>query len=230
MHGSECAARIRKICRGPSISSPVHHARPTSNSTSSSVRTDLAVSILCSSKTTRCQWVKTARNTARPRDDRRLWQEAVRDVEPLQVRRPPTAPAAIPGSGPRPAGGSNPRAGQPAQTVPLDRLAGIDRATAERLKRGLHKVQATLDLHGMTQAEAHRALGVFVAASHDAGRRCVLVITGRGLGPRGPGILKSSLPRWLEEPALRRLILAITPAQPRHGGAGASYLLLRRSR
>jgi DNA-nicking Smr family endonuclease len=113
---------------------------------------------------------------------------------------------------------------------PLDRFGDIDRANSERLKRGLHKIEATLDLHGMTQAEAHRALAAFVVASREAGRRCVLVVTGRGLGPSGPGILKRSLPRWLEEPDLRAHILALAPAQPRHGGAGASYLLLRRSR
>jgi DNA-nicking Smr family endonuclease len=112
----------------------------------------------------------------------------------------------------------------------LDRFAGIDRANAERLKRGLHRIEARLDLHGMTQAEAHRELAAFVAVSRDAGRRCVLVITGRGLGPSGPGILKNALPRWLEEPGLRHQILAIAPAQPRHGGAGATYLLLRRRR
>jgi DNA-nicking Smr family endonuclease len=82
----------------------------------------------------------------------------------------------------------------------------------------------------MTQAEAHRALAAFIAASHDAGRRCVLVITGRGLGSSGPGILKKSVPRWLEEPELRRRILAVAPAQPRHGGPGAAYVLLRRPR
>jgi DNA-nicking Smr family endonuclease len=174
--------------------------------------------------------VKTAGNTARPRDDRRLWQEAVRDVDPLRSRRPPTTPAVVAGSGLRPARVEKLSTDRPSQPVPLDRLAGIDRATAERLKRGLHKIEATLDLHGMTQAEAHRALAAFISACYDAGRRCVLVITGRGLGPAGPGILKSSLPRWLEEPELRRQILAIAPAQPRHGGAGASYLLLRRSR
>ena len=111
---------------------------------------------------------------------------------------------------------------------PLDRFAGIDRANAERLKRGLHRIEARLDLHGMTQAEAHGALSAFIAASRTAGRRCVLVITGRGLGQSGPGVLKGSVPRWLEEPELRRHILAIAPAQPQHGGPGASYLLLRR--
>ena len=80
----------------------------------------------------------------------------------------------------------------------------------------------------MTQAEAHGALSAFIAASRVAGRRCVLVITGRGLGQNGVGILKSSVPRWLEEPELRRQILATAPAQPHHGGPGATYLLLRR--
>jgi DNA-nicking Smr family endonuclease len=112
----------------------------------------------------------------------------------------------------------------------LDRFAGIDRANAERLKRGLHRIEARLDLHGMTQVEAHRALAAFIGASRDAGRRCVLVITGRGLGPAGSGVLKSSVPRWLEDAELRRHVLAIAAAQPRHGGAGATYLLLRRRR
>jgi DNA-nicking Smr family endonuclease len=111
---------------------------------------------------------------------------------------------------------------------PLDHFSGIDRANAERLKRGLHRIEARLDLHGMTQAEAYRALSTFIRASRDAGRRCVLVITGRGLGQSRPGILKSSVPRWLEEPELRPHVLAIAPAQPHHGGPGATYLLLRR--
>jgi DNA-nicking Smr family endonuclease len=127
-------------------------------------------------------------------------------------------------------GAEQPRATLPAASEALDSLAGIDRANAERLKRGLHKIEARLDLHGMTQPEAHRELAAFVRVSRDAGLRCVLVITGRGLGPSGPGVIKSSVPRWLEEPELRRHILAIAPAQPRHGGAGATYLLLRRIR
>jgi DNA-nicking Smr family endonuclease len=109
---------------------------------------------------------------------------------------------------------------------PLDRFAGLDRASAERLKRGRTPVEARLDLHGMTQDEAHRALSGFVAMSRAAGRRCVLVITGHGR--MGGGILKAAVPRWLGEPGERRHVLAITPAQPRDGGAGALYVLLRR--
>jgi DNA-nicking Smr family endonuclease len=112
----------------------------------------------------------------------------------------------------------------------LERFAGIDRANAERLKRGQHRIEARLDLHGLTQADAHRVLALFVRSAHEAGRRCVLVITGRGLGANGSGVLKSALPRWLEEPELRRQILATSPARPCHGGAGALYLLLRRRR
>ena len=60
--------------------------------------------------------------------------------------------------------------------------ARVDRANAERLKRGRHPVEARLDLHGLTQAEAHRALPRFLRAARAGGKRCVLVITGRGSG------------------------------------------------
>src|SRR5207247_9398201 len=108
-----------------------------------------------------------------------------------------------------------------AELPPLDRFAGVDRATAERLKRGRRPVEASLDLHGMTQAEAHRALAAFITGSRSAGQRCVLVITGHGR--LGGGVLKAAVPRWLEEPHLRRAVLAIAPAQPPHGGPGPLY-------
>jgi DNA-nicking Smr family endonuclease len=157
--------------------------------------------------------------------DRALWAEAMRDVIPLrgrpslsrqEVAEPPVSPPAEP---------------VPlAAAAPAASFAGIDRANAERLKRGRHPIEARLDLHGLTQAEAHRELIQFVESCYHDGRRCVLVITGRGLGPDGPGVLKAVVPRWLQEAALRRRILAVAGAQPRHGGAGALYLLLRRRR
>jgi len=157
--------------------------------------------------------------------DRALWSEAMRDVTPLPGSRAGSSP-------PLQCAPDRAEAGPAPSQVdqPLDRFAGIDRANAERLKRGLHAIEARLDLHGMTQAEAHRELIGFVVASHEVGRRCVLIITGRGLGPDGPGVLKNAVPRWLEEAGLRRRILAVAGAQPRHGGAGALYLLLRRRR
>ena len=123
-----------------------------------------------------------------------------------------------------PAAASSPPQPQPA----LDRFAGIDRANAERLKRGKHPVEARLDLHGMTQDEAHRALAVFIRGARAGGKRCVLVITGRGRA--GGGVLRGAVPRWLDEPEIRPHLLAIATAQPRDGGAGALYVMLRRTR
>jgi DNA-nicking Smr family endonuclease len=156
--------------------------------------------------------------------DRLLWREAVRSVTPLRGR----AAAAAPASGS--IAPATVEEGHGVRPPAVDHFSGIDRANAERLKRGLHSIEARLDLHGKTQTEAHRALAAFIHSSSEAGRRCVLVITGRGLGPSGPGVLKSAVPRWLEEVGLRRKILAIARAQPRHGGSGALYLLLRRRR
>jgi DNA-nicking Smr family endonuclease len=164
-------------------------------------------------------------NPVSVRGDLLLWREATRSVTPLRGRTtvalPPRDPAPLV---------STELAPLPVQPPALERFSGIDRANAERLKRGLHPIEARLDLHGKTQAEAHHALAAFIHNSSDAGRRCVLVITGRGFGPSGPGVLKSAVPRWLEEVGLRGKILAIAPAQPRDGGAGALYLLLRRRR
>jgi DNA-nicking Smr family endonuclease len=117
---------------------------------------------------------------------------------------------------------------KPVPAPPLDAFAGVDRATAERLKRGQRAIEARLDLHGMTQAEAHRALAGFVSGSRAAGRRCVLVITGHGR--MTSGVLRHAVPRWLNEPDLRRHLLAMAPARPQHGGHGALYLLLRKDR
>jgi DNA-nicking Smr family endonuclease len=164
--------------------------------------------------------------------DRTLWQRAMRGVKPLAPRPgpPPVPTLAKPTekqaiSPPAlPSAASSPAQPQPA----LDRFAGIDRANAERLKRGKHPVEARLDLHGLTQDEAHRALAVFIRGARADGKRCVLVITGRGRA--GGGVLRGAVPRWLDEPEMRPHLLAIATAQPRDGGAGAIYVMLRRTR
>ena len=80
----------------------------------------------------------------------------------------------------------------------------------------------------MTREQAHPALNQFLAASQAAGRRTVLVITGKG--GSGSGILKQAVPRWLHEGSNRDRVLAYLPARPQHGGEGALYVLLRRLR
>ena len=162
------------------------------------------------------------------RPEGKLWREAVRGVTPLPRRSPaPASPA------PQPAGHATAMTAQlggrqDAPARPGNGFAGIDRASVLRLKRGAYPIEARLDLHGMTRAEAHPALAAFIAASVAAGQRCVLVIT--GLGPNRDGVLRRAVPRWLAEAGFRQQILAIVPAQPRHGGEGALYLLLRRRR
>ena len=109
--------------------------------------------------------------------------------------------------------------------------AGVDKRTTQRLKRGQLAIEGRLDLHGLTQAAAHARLDRFLASSQERGLRCVLVITGKGLRPDGAtGVLRDMAPRWLNEPPNRARVLALHTAQPKHGGAGAYYVLLKRQR
>ena len=176
--------------------------------------------------------------------DSDLWRAALRDVKPLRRRKPaaapqrpppiaPPAPAAVPA--PAPAARAVPAALPP---ITGPRAPGLDKASAERLKRGRDPLEARIDLHGMTQDDAHRTLGEFLARSARDELRCVLVITGKGLRPAADGsgradaigILRNAVPRWLNEAPNRARILAFGVAQPRDGGGGALYILLRRSR
>ncbi len=147
----------------------------------------------------------------------RLWRIAMGDVEPAeQPPAPPSIAVTIPVVE-RP----------PLAPPPLD--PGLDRRTAQRLKRGQLEPEARLDLHGMTQARAHGALQGFLARSQQGGLRCVLVITGKGFRMTGqPGILRASVPRWLDESPNRSRLLGFSPAQPKDGGEGALYIMLRR--
>src|SRR5438067_11059476 len=154
-------------------------------------------------------------------EDRELWRRAMRHVAPLPGRAPPP-PISDRGHLARPsadAGGTPAHpVGKPNPLPPLDRHAGIDRATAERLRRGRYPVDTVLDLHGMTQEEAHRALSRNITLARGTGQRCLLIVTGHGRS--SGGILRQAVPRWLDEPELRRQVLLIAPARPQHGGHG----------
>lgn len=169
------------------------------------------------------------------RAERALWRAATRDVAPLAesdaAEAEPPASTEPPQS--PPAAKVKPRLAPRAKPKPLPDLTpsvtpGLDRRSAERLKRGQRPIEARLDLHGMTQEEAHPALDHFLARADAAGQRCVLVITGKG--GRGGGVLRAAVPRWLNEAPNRARLLAFTPAQPKDGGGGALYVLLRRHR
>jgi DNA-nicking Smr family endonuclease len=102
------------------------------------------------------------------------------------------------------------------------------------MRRGDVAIDARLDLHGLTQAEAHSRLLRFVSMAVAQQLRVLLVITGKGSrsdsGGRETGVLRRNLPHWLKQSGMSANILAITPAHPRHGGGGAYYVALRRAR
>jgi len=109
--------------------------------------------------------------------------------------------------------------------------AGIDKRTAQRLRRGKLAVEGRIDLHGLTQQEAHRALSSFLAGSQNAGRRCVLVVTGKGgRQDGGTGVLRTNVPHWLNQPPNRERVIGFSHAVQKDGGSGALYVLLRRAR
>jgi len=151
-------------------------------------------------------------------EERTLWRAAMRNVvRRAEAAAEPAPPPALP----------SPR--QPARrAAPPAPGAGLDRRSVQRLRRGERPIEARLDLHGMTQEEAHRALAGFIARAWSGDRRTLLVITGKG-GARG-GVLRGAVPRWLGEAPNAGRVLAVAPAQPKDGGAGALYVLLRRRR
>ena len=118
------------------------------------------------------------------------------------------------------------------------RAPGLDRSSAIKLAKGKFTIQGKLDLHGMTQRQAHAALIEFIQTSFDDRKRNLLMITGKGR-PKGQdevagyrkreGILKSIVPKWLDESTLRSLVLALTTSQREHGGGGALHVLLRKN-
>lgn len=113
----------------------------------------------------------------------------------------------------------------------------MDARSYGKMKRGKLAPESRIDLHGMTIEEAHPALLSFIMWAYGDGQRLVLVITGKGKDrddggpiPTRFGVLRHQVPQWLKMVPLRNMILQITPAHIRHGGQGAYYVYLRRSR
>ena len=174
-------------------------------------------------------------------DETHLWRRAIADVRPIprpathadaaSEASPPLPPAQEPAAEPvRKTSPARPQPPPVAEELVHGKAAGLDKRTLMRLRRGLIAPETQIDLHRQTQEEAHRLLVGFLASSQANGRRCVLVITGKGYGSGGPGVLKTMVPRWLNEQPNRARVLAFCHAVPAHGGEGALYVLLRRVR
>lgn len=117
---------------------------------------------------------------------------------------------------------------QPKMATPTAKLSVQDGRGAKRLLKPHAPIEATLDLHGLNKTEAYVRLQAFVRTAHAAGKRHVLVITGKGR--TGEGILRANVPQWLNEPVLRPLVSGIAHARPERGGSGVLHLLLKRKK
>jgi DNA-nicking Smr family endonuclease len=170
--------------------------------------------------------------------DRELWFHVTRSVAPLKprtgrlhageaVKKDPVE-ASAPAKAAKPAAAAPPAVRAP----PAPPLAPIDRRSTRRLKRGTDSIDARIDLHGMTQEEAHDALVSFMRRAQASGAKFVLVITGKGARAASAerGVLRRQVPFWLTRSDLRPLVLGYEPASARHGGEGALYVRLRRRR
>ncbi|HEY6732247.1 MAG TPA: Smr/MutS family protein [Roseiarcus sp.] len=165
-----------------------------------------------------------------------LWTEVARSVarrrgaalptpsNPVRAARPPAPPPST----------AEPPAARPAKPS-APPLAPIERRLKRELSRGRATIDAALDLHGLTQAEAHQALRGFLRHSQARGARLVIIVTGKGGAidelsgwPNERGVLKRLTPQGLREPALRSVVLGFEDAGRAHGGSGALYVRLRR--
>jgi DNA-nicking Smr family endonuclease len=182
-------------------------------------------------------------------DEQALWGGFARSITPLRPARksskvpgaaPEKSPAAPAAAADRPSP-TQPRRSTPRDTAPAapaPALAPLDRRFKQRVARGREPIDERIDLHGMTQSQAHAALLRFLRRAQAAGARTALVVTGKGSGKasdRGDaaserGVLRRQVPLWLALPEFRPLIVGFDAAHVGHGGQGALYVRLRREK
>jgi DNA-nicking Smr family endonuclease len=175
-------------------------------------------------------------------EERALWESVAKQVKPLRKRhRAPKPPADSPAAATNvakpaatPARVAPPRVVVPPKPAPPPPppLAPIGRRERSHLSRGRKDIDARLDLHGMTQTRAHRALFGFLQRAHHDGMTFVLIITGKGrMGSESErGVLRRQVPQWLSLPEFRSLVVGFEEAHIGHGGEGALYVRVRRVR
>lgn len=183
------------------------------------------------------------------REELALWRHATADVRPREEKAPvpgdPAQTASVPVlAEPKAEASSSSRVG-PALPAPNEQrrssppalapLAPLEQRLKRRLTSGKAQVDDVLDLHGLTQAQAHRRLNHFLWRSAENGAKLVLIITGKGAAittdenhATERGVLRRNTPHWLRSPELRAIVLSVEEAGRPHGGAGALYVRLRR--
>ncbi len=176
-------------------------------------------------------------------EDKALWDEIAKSIKPLPGRRTKfgDAPEALSVEDQTSKGAEKRnRPVAPASLVKRREpkappLAPIDRKLKTKLPRGSADIDAKLDLHGYTQAQAKSRLLRFLETAQSREHALVLVITGKGKrgedsGSNEGGVLKRQVPLWLSLAEFRALVIGFEEAGIRHGGAGALYIRVRRRR
>ncbi|WP_375413519.1 Smr/MutS family protein [uncultured Bradyrhizobium sp.] len=186
--------------------------------------------------------VAPRRKRALSEEERALWDSIAKQVKPLRrkprIPKAPTAPGEEPPAAEKKAAGlpkapPNPRSPKTPKPDKPPPLAPLGRRERSQLSRGRKEIDARLDLHGMTQTRAHRALLSFLQRANSDGMTFVLVITGKGrtVGAESErGVLRRQVPEWLSLPEFRALVVGFEQAHTGHGGEGALYVRVRRAR
>ena len=172
-------------------------------------------------------------------EERALWESVAKQTKPLRKKHRAAKPPALPDAEP-PAPAKPSAAARPPQSIKIPPaakpaappLAPLGRRERSQLSRGRKEIDARLDLHGMTQTRAHRALSGFLQRAQSDGLTFVLVITGKGkMGAESErGVLRRQVPQWLGLPEFRTLVVGFEEAHIGHGGEGALYVRIRRSK
>jgi DNA-nicking Smr family endonuclease len=172
-------------------------------------------------------------------EEEHLWAAVARSIKPLRAgKRVPMAALPKPSpQGARPvrkAAADHPPAPTAPHPKPPASAIALARRERQQLARGKTEIGGRIDLHGMTQAQAHDALLHFLRRYQAEGAKFVLVITGKGSAgavARGErGILRRQVPLWLALPEFRACVLGFDISHLGHGGEGALYVRLRKAR
>jgi len=173
-------------------------------------------------------------------DEHRLWTSVTQAMKPLKPSRNRSAGEASDADArpderaTQPVGSAAPLPAKKSTAPPP--LAPLERRLRQRLAKGNEPIERRLDLHGLTQREAHAALTGFLRSAQAQGAKVVLVVTGKGMrgADRDPfaerGVLRRLVPQWLNAPELRSIVVGFDAAHIGHGGEGALYVRLRRPR
>ncbi len=169
-------------------------------------------------------------------EDIRLWQELTQNVTKTpQPEEPPQKPLYIEEVKPHINYQNIPNIYQ-LDELHVNQLNNIDGSLAKRFRRCELPVEAILDLHGKTENEAYSAVDEFIRRAYLQHKRCVIIITGKGLNQDEQDIfstrgkLKERTPQWLNSEELRPLVLGFIHPTERLGGSGALYILLRKKK